>query len=327
MIEPVHPSGSLGPNAPHGTLDFAHASPPTGAEEHLIVLRHGDLEVGVLPQVGGRVVLLRHRSGPNLLKSDPAGWQPESWPQLHANTPWRAFNGHIHWVAPQSEWWSDQDLLPERAGQWWPPDPYLIFGNYEILEQTPVRLVLRGPPSPVSGLRLTKTVELRADNVVWLAAKAENIRDTPVSWGLWSNTRFHGDTPFRVDLDGFAEEGIWYSHPERFRGSVSAEGRWFTFDNENAVGVAEPVANKAFMNVASARAEAFFDGLVLEKAMPVTEAERIHPEHASVEVFLQKHSNRADALLELEFHGPYETLPPGGSTRLEETWTLRPRQD
>ncbi|MCC5804843.1 MAG: DUF4380 domain-containing protein [Opitutales bacterium] len=302
-------------------------SAPAGAEAHLIVLRHGDLEVGVLPQVGGRVVLLRHRGGSNLLKSDPSGWQPEAWPELRADAPWRGFNGHIYWVAAQSEWWNRQDLLPQRAGQWWPPDPYLVFGDNEILEQSPVRVVLCGPPSPVSGLRLTKFVELRADNVVWLAAEAENIRDAPVSWGLWSNTRFHADTPFRVDLNGFGEEDIWYSHPHRFHGEVSADGRWFTFANEGAAEVAEPVANKAFMGVPTARAEIFFDDLILEKAMPFTEAARVHPEHASVEVFLQKHNNRADALLEIEFHGPYETLPPGGTIRLEETWTLRPRRD
>jgi hypothetical protein len=48
--------------------------------------------------------------------------------------------------------------------------------------------------------------------------------------------------------------------------------------------------------------------------------ERLHPEQAFIELY--RGTGRGGEILELEMHGPYETLAPGASMRFEETWEL-----
>ena len=43
-------------------------------EKHLLVLRNDAVLVGILADVGGRVVVLRRPEGDNVLKSDPKQW-------------------------------------------------------------------------------------------------------------------------------------------------------------------------------------------------------------------------------------------------------------
>lgn len=307
------------------------ASSPTQEEAphpdfaHLLILRSGDLEIGVLPPAGGRIVLLRIAGGPNLLKSNPAGWQPAAWPEIRPDVARRNFEGHTYWLAPQSNWWNQQDVLPPWRGRLWPPDPFLSMAPYEIVESGSSEAVLRGPASPVSGVSLTKTVRVGPGRQVHLSAVAENVREEPVHWALWSNTRFYGDVPFRIALEGTSGSEIRYSHPENFFGEISPDGKWFTFPSFKEMPQdARPVVNKAFISTRRAYAEVFFEEWTLVKAMQDAQPDHVHPEHGAVEVFLQRHPNRDSSLLEIEFHGPYGEIAPGHSIRIEETWTLRP---
>ncbi len=57
-----------------------------GAGMDLIELTNGTVVVGVLPPLGGRVVLLKTAGGENLLDSDPRFWKPP-YPQPAIETP------------------------------------------------------------------------------------------------------------------------------------------------------------------------------------------------------------------------------------------------
>ncbi|MDZ7725331.1 MAG: DUF4380 domain-containing protein [candidate division KSB1 bacterium] len=89
----------------------------------LITLRTEHVEVGVLPQVGGRVVSLHKPGMDNILKAVPELWEqkPAETPKatrLHEMTP---YYGHIVWVGPQSGWWLQQDVndtLLQRKANW-----------------------------------------------------------------------------------------------------------------------------------------------------------------------------------------------------------------
>ena len=89
--------------------------------------------VGVLPPLGGRVVLLKTAGGENLLDSDPRLWKPP-FPPPSIDTPFRPWNGRIVWVGPQTGFWSQQDLKPDRkkARAGWPPDPFNETGRFEV---------------------------------------------------------------------------------------------------------------------------------------------------------------------------------------------------
>lgn len=304
------------------------ASPQTEAEQHLRMLRHGDLEVGVLPELGGRIVLLRKQGSHNMLRENQSFWHPENWPQsVHANTRRSVFFGHIHWLAPQSAWWQQQDLDPQQQGRDWPPDPFLELGRYEVLEQTPARLVVRSPESPVSGVVLTKVFELVSENSLRIIAEARNVRNSAVSWGLWSNARFPADTRFRAALAGVTEEDIRYSDGAAFRGSVSEDAQWFTFANDpESLRVETSAASKAFINTSSPRFEIAFADWILVTSLADPLPSRIHPEHATAEVFLMKHPRSDHAFLELEFHGAYQTLQRNESVTIAELWQILPAQ-
>jgi hypothetical protein len=59
--------------------------------------------------------------------------------------------------------------------------------------------------------------------------------------------------------------------------------------------------------------------LLLMRA-PLVPKEKLHPEQASIEIY--RGSAEGEVVLELEMHGPYETLAPGASMSFEQTFEL-----
>jgi hypothetical protein len=59
--------------------------------------------------------------------------------------------------------------------------------------------------------------------------------------------------------------------------------------------------------------------LLLVRA-PIVAKEKLHPEQAFIEIY--RGSAEGEIILELEMHGPYETLAPGASTSFEQTFEL-----
>jgi len=204
----------------------------------LVVLTDGMIEVGVLPEVGGRIVLLRREGGPNLLQSNPDYWdEPEAErPDPQARPRWKDYGGHITWLAPQSEWWNRQELYPRMRDRPWPPDPYLIYAPYEIVEQSRMHLILQGPASPISGVSLRKEVRLPGGGRVAVRATAVNTTDAPLSWSLWSNTRFAGRVPAYLPLVPGREPGYAFLSPFRDEEKAAMPYRvvdgYFTFSSD-----------------------------------------------------------------------------------------------
>ncbi len=124
------------------------------------MLNNKNIEVGILTEAGGRIVILRKPGFKNILKSDSSLWiDPEKHiNKISAFSDFIAFNGHITWVGPQSEWWTHQNLNIERnkLKADWPPDPYLIYGSNEIISRSDTSIIMVGLKSPVSGLRIFK---------------------------------------------------------------------------------------------------------------------------------------------------------------------------
>src|SRR5687768_4685366 len=175
-------------------LRTGHAASAGGVA--VLMLKAEGVEVGVAPRLSGRVVVFRREGGPNLLKWDPAfERQPEAEiPRLEPSYEFKPYHGHVVWVGPQSEWWADQDLDAGKrsAKAAWPPDPWGEVAPFTVMLRTPRRLVLAGQSSPVTGLSLTKDVEILRGGRVKVSVTAKNIRDRPVSRDLWSNTRIPG---------------------------------------------------------------------------------------------------------------------------------------
>jgi len=290
-------------------------------------LTGGGVVVGVVPPLGGRVVVLRSRDGENLLDADPKHWSPP-FPEPGLDTPFRPWNGRIVWAGPQSGFWSQQRLRPElrESGAGWPPDPFNETGRFEVVERTPTRLSLRGAVSPVTGLSLAHEYEIVGERTVRMKATATNGRDTKVAWDLWPNTRVRPEgfpyVPLRADdaprVDGPETEGRpvgryphevrdgWLALPPGHRPRPRQEKLWA----------------KAFVRPARGLIACFLGRHILVVRADVVPPERLHPEQAFVEIYRGAGRTDAEDILELEMHGPYETLAPGKSMSFEQTFEI-----
>jgi hypothetical protein len=297
--------------------------------DRLIKISDARIEVGVIPDLGGMVALLRIPGKPNILKADQSLWNEPPAPRrkFGPNPVWKPYNGHIVWLGPQSEWWAHQDKSPKKRRERavWPPDPYINNGCYEVIERGGTEVVMRGPESEFSGVRLVKSVRIK-DGKVFFNVRAVNIRNKPVSWDLWLNTRVDGYArcyapapsmkKVRIDAPNGSgvDEPCIFSHAD---GYCAVEPRKPSKGKERRFG-------KAFIRAGKGVMAAFTASQALLIKFKRHSPALIHPEQALVEFYNITTNNKEDALTELEYHAPYKTLAPGESMEAEQTWELYP---
>lgn len=290
-----------------------------------VELTNGRIVAGVLPPLGGRLVLFKAVGGENLLDADPRHWLPP-FPPPSLATPFRPWNGRIVWVGPQSGFWSQQDLEPKRrqAGANWPPDPFNETGRFEVVERSATLLRLRGGTSPVTGLAFEHEFELVGERVLRLATTATNGRSTPVAWGLWPNTRVRPEGYPYVPLDAsqmLRMEGPRPDDREAGAYPSSVRGSWLSFlPGARPESPRRRLWAKAYVRPARGLIAYFLGRHLLLIRAPLVPRTRLHPDQAFVEVYRGEGKNAT--ILELEMHGPYEKLEPGARTRFEQTFEL-----
>ena len=290
-----------------------------------IQLTNGTVLVGVEPALGARVVDLRVAGGDNLFDVDPRLLRPP-FPPPAVDTPFRPWNGRIVWSGPQASFWAQQDLKPEKKREKaaWPPDPFNETGRFEVAERTPTSVRLRGATSPVTGLALDHEFEITGLRRVRMRTTATNFREEPVSWDLWPNTRVRTNAFPYVPLDP--------QHTLRTDGPPSSDaavGPYPTESRDGWLGMPpghEPEGGyerlwaKAYVRPAQGLIACFAGKHLLLITAPVVPKERLHPEHALIEIY--RAVGRGTDILELEMHGPYETLAPGASMSFEQVFEV-----
>jgi Domain of unknown function (DUF4380) len=286
-------------------------------------LSNAGLTLGLVPGLGGRIVELRPAGGENLLDADPRFWK-EPFPPADLRTPFEPWNGHTYWVGPQSAWWTQQDLDPERrhAKATWPPDPFHETARYEVRESSRSKARLESPLSPITGLRRELEVELAGARRVRIRVSATNGRTTPVAWSIYSNTRVRPDGWAYVRL---ARGGIKRidgprgtpAYPHRVLRGFFASPPGVKPARADTARTADAFLRPAEPQIAYFRAHQLF----LKRTENFSET-RLHPEETLVELYRSSGGRSDGKLLELEMHGPYETLPPGQTISFVETWEL-----
>jgi hypothetical protein len=292
----------------------------------LIELTNGTVVVGVVPPLGGRVVSLKTAGGENVLDSDPKRWKPP-YPRPQLGTPFEPWNGRIVWVGPQTGFWSQQDLRPElkKAKAGWPPDPFNETSRFEVVEKTPTLLKVKGATSPVTGLAFEHEYEITGERTVRMKTTATNGRETPVSWDLWPNTRVRPEgTPY-VDLDPLQmlrmdgprpDDGDAGAYPSEVRGG------WLTLPpGRKPESGRKKLWAKAFVRPARGLIACFVGQQLLLIRAPVVPTAKLHGDQAFIELY-RGAGKGVDTILELEMHGPYETLAPGARMSFEQTFEL-----
>ncbi len=312
--------------APLAALQIAAAGEregTTGMER--IDLTNGRIVLGVLPSLGGRVVLLQTSGGENVLDSDPKYWLPP-FPEPALDTKFRPWNGRIVWVGPQSGYWSQQDLKPElkKSKAVWPPDPFNETGRFEVVERTHTLLRLKGATSPVTGLALEHEFEITGERTVRMKTTATNGRPSPVAWDLWPNTRVRPEAFPYVQLDPretLRMDGPKAGDPEAGAYPSAVYGPWLTLaPGAKAEAQRRRLWAKAYVRPAQGLIACFVGGRLLLIRAELVPKEKLHPEQAFVEIY--RGAGQDATVLELEMHGPYETLAPGGQMSFEQTFEL-----
>jgi len=287
-------------------------------EEHMLMLHNGGMVCGIMPQIGGRVVVFRTKTGANVLDGRPELWNDPPRPDLLA-TNFKQYYGESVWAGPQAVWWTADEPYPpniEYKGPW-PPDPAWEFAPFTIVEQTPTRVILRSPISKLTGLELTKTIELSANGQLTLQVKAVNRSDRLVTRDLWLLHRVSPTArtflPLKSETTdkGFSEAvSIQKMNGLTVLELLPHEKSSATISGGKMLAVAE----NGWM--ATAVPEGFFT----VRFQP-TEAYKTAPGQAPVEIFF---SSAPQPLCEMEHHGELTTLKPGETMETKETWQIIP---
>ena len=290
---------------------------------NLVVLNNNTLSLEVLPSVGGRIVSVKRNGGKNILKSDRKLWNYKFTDpvdkRIYNNI--IPFNGHIIWVGPQNEWWSRQNILQDLHDKKavWPPDPYLIYGSYEILEQENDYLKLLGPASKYTGVSLTKTIILNSGKII-VKAEAKNTWQKPIAWDLWFNTRLDGFSKVYVPVADEKDIRVKYMEGNNEM-PYKIENGYFFFNTTVSVLQKKRRAGKAFIYPSANKIFAFTDSEMFIIHFEKYDRKLIHPAQGMVEIYNSVDSKK-DALMELEYHTPYQTINPEESIAGKEIWEV-----
>jgi len=298
-------------------------------EKHnLVFIQNGTIKVGILTDVGGRIVYASLIGEKNILKSDSELWveNAKEKPEVSARSHFKAYNGHIVWVGPQKEWWSHQNknLYRKYSKANWPPDPYLTIGDYNIINQTDTSISMISPESPVSGLQLTKEIKIDSKGKIFFRCIAKNILKTDVSWDLWFNTRLDGFSRFYVPASSQSIKQINKGFNKKSDTlDYTVKDDFFTFIPEKPTGGKTDRWAKAYLFPISPYIAAFSEEQLLLIHFESHVPSEIHHDQSEVEIFNSITTNNQDALLELEYHAPYKTLKPGETMEAWENWDIR----
>lgn len=296
---------------------------------NLIFIENGGTRAGILTDVGGRIVYLSYMGSENLLKSDSGLWYEDrsDKPEMSPFSSFKAYNGHIVWNGPQSEWWMHQDVNPERKKNEavWPPDPWLIYGEYKVIEQDQNSVRLQGPASEISGMVLNKYIEIDKEGRLYFEVEGINSRQYEIAWDLWLNTRVDGYAMAYVKTGndpGFTIKSGTTSRSDTV--SWNVQDGYFYYLPEIPPEGKQQRSSKAFLFPESRIIHAFVRKHYFSIEFPEVPADKIHPEHGMVEIYNYTSTNREEALTELEFHAPYRVLGPGESTKTWQRWRIIP---
>lgn len=287
------------------------------------------LEVQVTPDIGGRIVSFALKGRSNiLLVGEEVITEPEPYVAPDADNV--GYLAQEIWVGPQSQWWVQQQVNPERAASkaTWPPDPYLILARNQLVESSPGQVTLRSPASPVSGLVLTKHYSLVEGNPnqVQLKVDAQNFRDTQVAWDIWFNTRVSPEMQVYVPLADAADLRLEPFGDERFDDPAYQlqDGLLRLAPTEAEAGKIGR-GGKLFIQPQQGWMAAFSGDQVFIIQFPLQPKAAIHPEQGQIELYLLRLQDKPEqGLLELEVHAPYRQLAPGQRMSAGQSWTLLP---
>lgn len=178
-----------------------------GGYHPVVWMGNAELEVGIVPALGGRLLSVRVGGREILWRNDEllderlqprAGHRPA--PHAGELSAWMNYGGDKTWPAPQG--WSTPT---QWAG---PPDPILDSGVYDFdttrggeYGAESVSTTVTSGSDARTGLTLTRRFTITDDDSLLITLTGTNTSDRPVRWALWNVTQLVGGAEVRVDVD------------------------------------------------------------------------------------------------------------------------------
>ncbi len=205
------------------------------------------------------------------------------------------YYGSTLWISPQSEYWPqypEVDRLPYEA------------------QCRPGKIRLTGRVDPVNGIQVIKEfTAVPADTSIALCYTIRNEAAQTKKLAAWEVTRvFDGFSFFPIatagvaaatDLEGYTvEDGLLSFFPPAH---ASKKGQ------------------KLFAAAQCGWSAYYYKGVLFLKSFPEVAGASVPPGQGAVEIYRAPNGS----YLELETHGAYTELPPGGTLQYRQRWTLR----
>ncbi len=200
--------------------------------------------------------------------------------------------GSTVWPSPQSDW----D---------WPPPVSMDQGAYQIKTQESNMLLLESEPNAYLGLTVKKRYHLRDPRTIDITYQFFNEKDTTIKVGIWENTR--------VDYEG---QISWATDTELKESTTNMTD---VADETRLVLEGQTEKKKLFINSNKGWVAYQKNGVELKKTFPIIEKEKIAEGQAQIEIYIDP----ADNFAEIEEHGPYEELGPGGVATFRVRWSFK----
>jgi hypothetical protein len=280
-------------------------------------IRRGPLELGLVPEVGGRIMGMRWRGHELSFVHPTHAGRGVSVDTAQDPAAIKRAMGFVHWggdktwLAPQERWNDAMPFVDLDSGA------YGLEVERDDAEE--VRVTMTSPVCRETGARIARTVAVRADaDEFTVTHRLENASPRPIAWGIWDVHEVKGPgiaylprragSPYRDGVRSYPAEGDSEgARPDVVRpmGGVVAidcrRPRWFKYGVDAPEGWALGVVETP-------------GGLVgYRKEVPVDPTAR-YAHDAVLEVY----NAPGHAYFEVEAHGPFATLDPGKRSALVE---------
>lgn len=143
-------------------------------------LAHRDLELVLVPGIGGRLMDIRYKGAsllfqnPDLLSAEPDLERLAELPTRAEHLNFPLWGGEKTWIAPDTNW-------VEGA-----PYPVLDSGQYEFHQKTPRAATMISAVCPLSSLQITRDITITSANNWVIRHVATNKGPEVQTVGLWS---------------------------------------------------------------------------------------------------------------------------------------------
>lgn len=308
--------------------------------ERIIKLKAGGVEAWINLNVGGRLVFFGKEGGENMIKADKSLLEETVQSEIipDAFTDFVQYYGQEVWIGPQTQWWRHQSINMERRNSPinWPPDPYVSFGKFEVVEKSDSHLVIQGCVSEVSKLSLKKEFVMNDNGLIYCSVEATYHGDGETTIDLWNIVRVAGENEIRIygnlkEIDGpthpFEKKAMGKDENAKFpyytfcpdemaKDSVAPEIGWGgdgqvhsgKFHMNMYLGMIESINRR--------RGDSLIMGFPISHANINGEPEPFTPSeyHSVGEVYCYHTLDKETSMYELECHDGEVTLKKGEST-------------